>query len=177
MKVQIKTLHSEVGALDDLGDVQLPASISEFARIWLNLRGNDVAPLKSVLDPLSLPPRLLPNIMLWDVMDGDYRVRLAGTAYRNRAQQELSGLRLSDVYGNNVEMQAEFEAVARRQQFSFIEQHVRWFGAAPALRTRLLLPLSVFNGVAEHLVGFIGPPHRFELTLGGDVRRLESIPA
>lgn len=177
MKVEIRTLYSELGALDDLGDLQLPASMSEFARIWLNLRGSEIAPPKPVLDPLSLPPRLLPNIMLWDVMDGDYRVRLAGTAYRNRAQLELSGLRLSEVYGNNVEMQAEFEAVARRQRFSYIEQHVRWKGSEPALRSRLLLPLSVFNGVAEHLVGFIGPAHRFELTPGGDVRRLESIQA
>ncbi|ANK80129.1 MAG: hypothetical protein TEF_04500 [Rhizobiales bacterium NRL2] len=171
MKVEFTTLYSEQKDLADLGDTELPESVRDFAGIWRRLKGERPAPAKADIEPTVIPPKLLPNIMLWDVLDDDYRVRLAGTGYRRRALQELSGQHLSEVYGANSEMREEFDAVAKRGRYSFIEQRVQWAGAEPAIRTRLLLPLSMEDGVARHLVGFIGPGFRFELGSDGDARR------
>lgn len=171
MKVDLRTLHSELQPLSKLAEANLPDVVSSFARIWLDLRGQRSAPEKSDIQPSRIRPRLLPNIMLWDVLDGDFRVRLAGTAYRDRAVQELSGQLLSEVYGDNMEMRHEFESVAYREHYSFIEQHVCWRGGKWGLRSRLLLPLSMENGAARHLVGFIGPGFRYELAPDGSVRR------
>jgi hypothetical protein len=58
-------------------------------------------PPRSALDPLDLPPALLPSIILVEFIDGaaDARYRLMGTQISTRMKSELTGLLVSKAFG------------------------------------------------------------------------------
>jgi hypothetical protein len=66
---------------------------------WTDRRGVRVAPARADLDPLELPPALLPHMLLIDVEHDpvDFRYRLAGTAADTIHGQSLKGVRILDL--------------------------------------------------------------------------------
>jgi hypothetical protein len=55
--------------------------LDEFFRYWRRVRGDRPMPSRADVDPTEIPPRLLPNLFLTDVVDGGarFRYRLVGT--------------------------------------------------------------------------------------------------
>lgn len=108
-----------------------------------------------------MPRSLLPFLIIWDVGEGDYYVRLAGTEVCQAAGGELRGKALSrtrEVDGDDV--MEEFNAVAGGTQFSYVEWEMAWTRTQNLLCQRLLLPVSVSGTRAAHLVGAFAFPKR-----------------
>jgi hypothetical protein len=61
--------------------VEPDARLSEFYRYWRGRCGGRPMPGRADVDPVDMPPRLLPNLFLTDVLDGGarFRYRLVGT--------------------------------------------------------------------------------------------------
>lgn len=66
---------------------------------WEARRDDRAAPRRSDIDPLDLPPSLLPHVLLIDVQRDplDFRYRLAGTAADTIHGQSLRGVRILDL--------------------------------------------------------------------------------
>ena len=84
--------------MDKIEDVQ-----SEIVRAghayWLAARGERALPLRRDFDPPLEIPRLIPNIIIFDVFQEplDFRYRLIGTKVRTHLVQDLTGVRMSDI--------------------------------------------------------------------------------
>jgi hypothetical protein len=65
---------------------------------WLAIRGDDILPAKSSLDPMRIP-HLLPNIMLLESYGTDaVFVRLCGTKIAERFGRDLTGINLGSIF-------------------------------------------------------------------------------
>src|SRR3546814_16000580 len=80
-----------------LADLSRPAGIRnsllrtlhDYWRAKLNGRG---MPSRGDIDPVEIPPTVLPHVILTDILDGPrFRFRLAGTAIRAAAGLEIKG--------------------------------------------------------------------------------------
>jgi hypothetical protein len=73
--------------------------LEEFLRYWRRARGNRPMPRRADIDPTEVPPRLLPNIFLTDVIDGGarFRFRLVGTAAVAGIGADLTGRHVDEV--------------------------------------------------------------------------------
>lgn len=62
-------------------------------------RGGQAMPGRADLDPLIEIPRLVPNVILFDVQHQplDFRYRVIGTRVRANLTRDLTGVRMSDV--------------------------------------------------------------------------------
>lgn len=108
-----------------------------------------------------MPRSLLPFLIIWDVAEADFYVRLAGTEVCQAAGGELRGKALSrtrDVDGDQV--MEEFIAVAGGTRFSYVEREMAWTRTQNLLCQRLLLPVSISGQRAAHLVGAFAFPKR-----------------
>ena len=68
---------------------------------WLAIRGSDLLPAKSALQPMRIP-HLLPNIMLLESYGTDaIFVRLCGTKIAERFGRDLTGMNLNSIFPPN----------------------------------------------------------------------------
>jgi hypothetical protein len=61
---------------------------------WQSRQSDGRPPRRADLDPPLQIPRLLPNLMLIDAVDGHFRMRLVGSEITRRAGRNTTGLRL-----------------------------------------------------------------------------------
>jgi hypothetical protein len=61
---------------------------------WHGLQSDGRPPRRADLDPPLQIPRLLPNLMLIDAVDGHFQMRLVGSEITRRAGRNTTGLRL-----------------------------------------------------------------------------------
>jgi hypothetical protein len=96
-----------------------PDIISKAMAYWDRIRGVRAIPRRNDLDPVDIP-KLLPFIMLVDVLDGppDFKFRLIGTEIDAIISDDYLGRRFSAIphmtSGNKV--WAEYETVVRGRQ-------------------------------------------------------------
>lgn len=66
---------------------------------WEQRRAGRIAPSRADIDPLDVPPSVLPHLLLIDVERDpvDFRYRLAGTAADTIHGQSLKGVRILDL--------------------------------------------------------------------------------
>jgi hypothetical protein len=66
---------------------------------WLARKGERALPLRADFDPPLEIPRLIPNIIIFDVLHEplDFVYRLIGSKVRTHLMQDLTGVRMSDV--------------------------------------------------------------------------------
>ena len=95
------------------------------------------------LDPLEIP-RLLPNVLLWDVAEsGDYLCRLAGSEVDFSMGVSMKGCWLSDIRCPLIaEAKEEFDAVRDSAMVSFAERTMAWLGKPYLYYRHLLMPLA-----------------------------------
>jgi len=73
--------------------------LKEFLRCWRGARGDRAMPRRKDIDPTAFPPRLLPFLMLVDVVDGGarFRFRLVGTGAVAAIGEDLTGRHVDEV--------------------------------------------------------------------------------
>ena len=112
---------------------------------WRERAGDRTAPRRADIDPLPSLPRLAPDMLLWDVHDGQrYVCRLAGTHICRVGGRELRGLSLDDMpWEDPLVAPREFARVVTTLVPHFVERGVAE-QLLPGFRgyRRLLLPLS-----------------------------------
>lgn len=64
----------------------------ELYSYWRGRHVDGVAPSRADIDPPIDIPRLLPNIIIFDRVDGYFRIRLAGSEVVRRAGRDATGL-------------------------------------------------------------------------------------
>ncbi len=73
--------------------------------IWRNARAGNTLPSRSDFDPLNLPSRLLPHILLVDVVEAEtvrLRWRLVGTYITERVGRDMTGRYWDEIYDIDV---------------------------------------------------------------------------
>ena len=126
----------------------------EALEYWQGKCAGDALPGRRDLDPTEIP-RLLPHILLVDVLAGeprDFRFRLIGDAVRSRVHQNMTGRRMSEIphmrEGTLRRHYDEVVATARP-----LAQRVEYVGPDRFVRaaTHLLMPLAA-DGVRVDMV-------------------------
>lgn len=118
----------------------------ELLSYWTRRRGDHQMPRRAEIDPVDIP-RLLPHLMLTDVVDTSrYRYRLVGTAIEDVAGVGMTGRYVEDVIGHVpyrdylIDLYAE---VTRRRCPVFSESDFIATENEPVRATqRIMLPLS-----------------------------------
>src|SRR5690606_13318448 len=72
------------------------ALAAQLLALWRDWAGARPAPERSDVDPLTMPA-LLPNLVLLDAVDGDFRFRLVGEAINTRYGHGLKGRTLGEL--------------------------------------------------------------------------------
>jgi hypothetical protein len=76
------------------GNMQLRSPrLRDLYRVWQRLCGTEPALPRAMLDPLHIPPRLLPYLAIVDVGEADamFRYRLVGTGVVNALDRDFTG--------------------------------------------------------------------------------------
>jgi hypothetical protein len=131
---------------DDSG-IAAAAHLPGFARMlayWRETTGDRPAPRRADVDPLPSLPGLAPDMLLWDVHDGERFVcRLAGTHVCGVGGRELRGLSLDEMpWEDSTVAPREFARVVTTLMPHFVERPVADRLKGFQRYRRLLLPLS-----------------------------------
>jgi len=89
----VGTLATEVRFLDCLGTLGL----LECFDFWRGCHEGDRAPLKARIDPVQMPVKILPNLFMYEVIEGRYRCRLAGTEIATVFNDDPTGRYLDEL--------------------------------------------------------------------------------
>ncbi len=125
---------------------------------WRGQRHDGRVPLKSAMDPVEMPRRILPNLFIYQQMaDGRFRCRLAGTEICRVFQQNPTGLYLDELVVPG--------AVSSRQRLftQVLEQELPVVYGGRLMHSpesfvrfrRLLLPISATGERADHVFGMV----------------------
>ncbi len=125
------------------------------AAYWAAKRGVHPLPPRSAIDPLDMPRRLLPHLMLVEPSgrDIEVRFRLVGTELVQRFRRDATGKTSRDLYPEASEYRAYLEqiysSVIQRGQPLYVD-NTRRFPEEGASRVRhLLLPVAAEPGSAR----------------------------
>lgn len=148
-----RTLFSLSTPPDAIPDDRLTDQHRRLLSYWKTKRGRYDAPCRSDIDPCDLGP-VLPNILLWDVVQSDYRCRLAGTDVCHNMTGKLQGVMLSDLPCPLIDQaRREFDAVRDHGRAALVERSLHWLGRPLVFYRHLLLPLVNDQGDRHMLVG------------------------
>jgi hypothetical protein len=136
--------------------VALPgARIPAFYAYWLSAARPGTLPDVSAIDPLLMPPEILPFMAVYAVEpDGGLRIRLMGTAVADRTGQDLTG-RMVEPFGVMATLHA---------RLSWGVKHRRPYvarGQVPAAErdfiqlTALAAPFADRNGAVQRVVAVL----------------------
>ena len=136
-----RTIFSVSGPSDELPEERFTERHREILRYWRRKAGDRNIPRRADIDPLEIP-RLLPNVLLWDVVDDDYLCRLSGSEVDLSMGTVMKGCRLSDIKCPLIgEAKEEFDAVRDGEMASFAERTMGWLGKPYLYYRHLLMPL------------------------------------
>jgi hypothetical protein len=114
---------------------------------WRAKAAGRAMPDRRDLDPAEIPD-LLPWIILWDVVPGGYRVRLAGTAICDALGRELRGLDFDTLHGSGAAaIKPDYDYVVREIQPHYAERSTWWDHRSYRSYKRVLLPFT--NGGSD----------------------------
>jgi hypothetical protein len=88
----------KVDGVDQVEDAQSEIVQAGYA-YWLAAKGERMLPLRSDFDPPLEVPRLVPSMIVFDVLHEplDFLYRLIGTKVRMHLMQDLTGIRMSAI--------------------------------------------------------------------------------
>lgn len=124
--------------------------MSDVARYWTKRRRDRLMPDRSDIDPLHLPPRIWPNLLLAEPVTGSraIRYRLVGSAHVERYTFDFTGKTTAEIMQGSYRdyMEAIYWAVLEHALPVYSESQFRWdadsFAGGHAFTRRLMLPLS-----------------------------------
>lgn len=117
---------------------------------WSAKRGTRSFPARRDIDPVELPPRLLPNIAIVTVgrcenTDAGFLYRLVGTNVVRYFGSDVTGRLFKDIFSAPDELQAErshYSHVLETGEVHFVSAQLKIPGREFLSSTRMLLPLS-----------------------------------
>jgi len=147
-----RTLFTLSTSADSIPDHRLTDKHRRLLTYWKQKRDRYDAPCRSAIDPCDLGP-VLPNILLWDIAQSDYRCRLAGTDVCHNFVGKLQGVMLSDLPCPLMEQaRREFDAVRDQGLATLVERTLHWLGRPLIYYRHLLLPLVNEQGERHMLL-------------------------
>jgi hypothetical protein len=122
---------------------------------WAGLRRAGALPGRKDLDPARMT-RLLPTVSLIQVLNGDYRIRLAGTGLFSVYGGEITGKRLSEVYNTAAAdyWRYELDRVVAERRPRVGHHSMAWRGASHMSLLWLRLPLSSNGREVDVIMGY-----------------------
>jgi Uncharacterized protein conserved in bacteria len=125
--------------------------LSDVAQYWAEKRRGRLMPDRSDIDPLHLPPRVWPNLLLSEPVPDSSAIyyRLVGSAHVERYTFDFTGKTTAEIMQGSYRqyMESLYGAVLGRGLPVYSESRFRWdtggFAAGHAFTRRLMLPLSL----------------------------------
>ena len=131
------------GTVEQLTEPQ-DQTLQTLLSYWREKRGERTAPSRADIEPERLAP-LLPYLALYDVLDGDFRVRLFGTGLVLAYDGNITGKLMSDcdLNGINSELAEQLAEVVRERRPNVLRAKLAKETDNRYLRyERIALPLS-----------------------------------
>ncbi|HLG88357.1 MAG TPA: PAS domain-containing protein [Alphaproteobacteria bacterium] len=150
-----RTIFSSSGPTGELPENRLTERHRALLRYWRSKGHDGTIPRRADIEPLEIP-RLLPNLLLWDVVDDDYECRLSGSEVDLSMGTVMKGCRLSDIKCPLIgEAKDEFDAVRDGELASFAERTMGWLGKPYLYYRHLLMPLLDDHGRIRILISLL----------------------
>jgi hypothetical protein len=126
----------------------------ELYAYWASLRQGPRLPARRDIDPAGFK-RLLPSITLTDVLGGEFRIRLAGTALYPVYGREITGRTLAEVYTPAAAdyWRTELSRVAAERRPAAGVHNLGWRGASHMSLLWLRLPLASDGERVDMILG------------------------
>jgi len=125
---------------------------------WSGRCGKRAMPDRRDIDPVTLPPFVLPNLAMFDLVEGArrVRVRLLGTDVVARLGKDFTGRFIDEVMSGDYldYISAMCREVHARRAPVYTENQFRWQVRQDIVTRRLLLPLT--NGTDEPAILLAG---------------------
>ncbi len=96
-------------------------------RYWLSKHVDGLAPTRADIDPPVEVPRLIPNVMLIDIVEARFRYRLVGSAIWDRYQADLTGSWIEGRSAPEIEWRDTVRAVRDDQVARLVSSPVAGF--------------------------------------------------
>jgi hypothetical protein len=129
---------------------------------WTEKRGGRAMPCKSDIDPTEIPPKVLPNLQLIDVIDNGarFRYRLVGTAMVDAYGWDFSGRIADELFPDDRLnfVQGIYRSVCTSKAPLFSRNKYHTPKNIDLFAMRIYLPLSDGGENVHHLLGVL----RFE---------------
>ena len=130
------------------------AFLRDLYRYWSGLRRGRPMPIYTDIDPVTIPTRILPHIMLLEVVDSErFRLRLHGTEAVEQSGINLTGRYIHEVDGAE-ESQKRLVALVRTRTPYYCQVGLTWSKYDFKSYQAVVLPLADTNGVdVRRIVG------------------------
>lgn len=127
----------------------------ELFAYWTRLRQGGRLPTRRDIRPADLK-RLLPTITLTEAVEGDYRIRLAGTGLYNVYGGEITGRRLDEIYAASAAdyWRSELDLIVRERRPGVGAHSLAWRGSGHLSLVWLRLPLGGDDGRVQMILGY-----------------------
>lgn len=139
----------------------LPAPLALFLQYWQGLsEAAGGVPSRHAVDPLLIPPSLLPDIGLVEAQPSDGRLnlrfRLLGTGHRRATGRDYSGRSFDELYTPEqvVAFEREYSAILNSGRPAFARRSSLKQNREFIQFQRILAPLLDDSGVARHVIGY-----------------------
>jgi hypothetical protein len=129
--------------------------LAELLGLWRGWCGERAAPERDDIDPLALR-KLLPHVVLLDVLDDDYRFRLVGETVNERYRHQPKGRTLRELLRGTALLDTLHEhRLCSESLLAVLVRNSFEVATLDDLRVyaRLLLPVGVVDGRARHIIG------------------------
>jgi hypothetical protein len=126
---------------------------------WMQKRGPRPMPRKRDIDPVELPPKLLPNLQIIDVIDGGarFRYRLVGTASVNAFGSDYTGRYPDEMFSDDRLnfIQSLYRAVCTTKTPLFSLNRYHTTKNIDLFAYRIYMPLSEDGTDVSHILGIL----------------------
>lgn len=129
---------------------------------WMSKRGERSMPRKRDIDPTDIPPKILPNLQIIEVINGGarFRYRLIGTALVDAYGKDFSGLIVDELFpdGRLDFVQGLYRSVCSSKAPIFSRNKYHTPRNVDLFSTRIYMPLSEDDLAVQNILGVM----RFE---------------
>lgn len=123
---------------------------------WRSLRGDRVMPARRDFDPTDVPPKILPNLLLVEVLDEKrFLYRLHGTAHVEATGWDLTGSYLHELPergGYRDYIIGIYERLVQEKAPLFTESTIHWKKYVTRSTQRLMMPFSNDGQTLHHVL-------------------------
>jgi hypothetical protein len=140
---------------------------SAFA-FWMEKRAGRLMPCKRDIDPVEIPPKILPNLQIIDVIDGGarFRYRLIGTALAEAYGRDFSGQHPDEMFPKDRlrYIVGIYHTICRTKAPLFSRNKYLTTKNIDLIASRIYMPLSEDGVNVHHILGVL----RFEFSAALD---------